>query len=86
MANARELTEEMDRLVRYTRVMDPALTEFFKIYGPLLLGWVAAYMLWKQNKLNDDRYHEEKIRDVEAKIKHENILSQLIEVIKDRFK
>ena len=60
--------------------------EWLKVYGPLSLGWVFAWQLWQQNKLNDDRYHEEKLKDVEAKITLDNTMRSLITFLKEKLK
>lgn len=57
--------------------------EALRIYGPLIMGWVAAWVLWKENVRNADRYHEEKERDIEHKIQVLNALEKLSESYHD---
>ena len=60
--------------------------DWIKVYGPLSLGWFFAWQLWQQNKLNDERYYKEKLKDVEAKITLDNSLSTLIQFLKEKLK
>lgn len=51
-------------------------TEFIKVYGPLALGWVAAfYML----KFVLDRYKD----DIDARVRLANALDALTKIIDD---
>lgn len=56
--------------------MDPALTEFIKIYGPLSLGWIFAGYL---GKVFLDRNKE----DIESRVKLAVALETLTNYIKD---
>lgn len=58
------------------------LEAVLRLYGPLVMGWVAAWILWRENTRNADRYHEEKERDIEIKVKMFNALEKLTEAIK----
>ena len=66
--------------------MDPTIIDMLKFSGPLGIGWFVAWQLWQQNKKNDERYHEEKLNDVEAKINLDNTMKSLVEFVKDKLK
>ena len=47
--------------------MEGAFIELLKIYGPLAMGWVVAWLLWKEQKNTLANYHENQIEDVKIK-------------------
>ncbi len=60
--------------------------DFVKVYGPMSLGWVGVFFLWKENQKITSWFYEEKIKDVEAKVNQAQTLSQLIDLVKDKLK
>jgi len=70
--------------------MEAAFLKGISGYGaasvPIFILMYIAYQLWRQNLRNDERYHEEKIKDVEAKVKLDGTIHKLIEVIRSKLK
>ena len=66
--------------------MEQAFTEAIKHYGaaglPIIMLAVAVVALWRQNVKNDDRYHEEKEKDIELKTTMINAFEKLTEAVK----
>lgn len=38
-------------------------------YGPLIMGWVVAYIIWRRYTENIERWIEHSTKDTEAKIR-----------------
>jgi hypothetical protein len=66
--------------------MESAFVEALKHYGAaaltiILLAW-AVKALWAENVKNSDRFHEDKLQDIEIKTKMFNALEKLTEAVK----
>ena len=47
--------------------MEGAFVDLLKVYGPMAMGWVVAWLLWKEQKSLLANYHENQLEDVKIK-------------------
>ena len=47
--------------------MEGAFVDLLKVYGPMAMGWVVAWLLWKEQKNLLANYHENQLEDVKIK-------------------
>jgi hypothetical protein len=61
------------------------ITDLVTIYGPLGFGWVAAIVLFRENKAIVKKYHAMSINSIKIKIELAQRLRELSEIIKKGF-